>query len=371
MSEEYEKRFAENLKRMRKMRGLTQKAIADAIGYSEKTISKWECASSIPDIGSLFAIAGFFGTTVEALFYDDQSIYYLGIDGGGTKTALLLTDETGNVIRREYAAACNPMDIGYDRAKEVLKKAIDEICRTIPTSSIIMFAGIAGAGSDVAKQEMNRFFSTFGFRAYDNGSDNLNILEAGLGTRNGITVIIGTGICAFAKCGDVLHRIGGWGYLVDRGGSGFNLGQDALDAYYSAYDGTGNPTVLSELIEQKTECLPEALVGQIYKGGKTFVASFAPLVTEAFLRGDTTADEILERNASCVVRMIMGARRHFNTEDGSIPVVLCGGLSRDTEYVSRIKRMLQKETQLCVEILNGEPVLGAAMLARKLENTGE
>ena len=86
---------------------------------------------------------------------------------------------------------------------------------------------------------------------------------------------------------------------------------------------------------------------------------------------NTTADEILERNASCVVRMIMGARRHFNTEDGSIPVVLCGGLSRDTEYVSRIKRMLQKETQLCVEILNGEPVLGAAMLARKLENTGE
>ena len=299
----------------------------------------------------------------------EKADYFLGIDGGGTKTALLLTDADGTVIRSHTAAACNPMDIGFDRAKDILRDAVDTVCAGIPLSSVVMFAGIAGAGADAAKQEMSRFFASFGFRAFENGSDNRNILEAGLGDRDGISVIIGTGICAFVKSGADLCRVGGWGYLIDRGGSGFNLGRDALDAYFSAYDGTGEPTVLTELIGNKTKCTPEALVGQIYNGGKAFVASFAPLVTEAYQRGDAAADAILERNAACAARVILAAGKQFPTAGGTIPVVLCGGLSHDTSFVSRLRRMLQQNGRLQIEILSDEPVRGAVMAARKLIET--
>ena len=35
---------------MRKQKGLTQKELAEQIGISDKTVSKWECGNSIPDI---------------------------------------------------------------------------------------------------------------------------------------------------------------------------------------------------------------------------------------------------------------------------------------------------------------------------------
>lgn len=47
----FEMLFSENLRRLRKAAGLTQKELGEATGYSEKTVSKWECATSIPDIG--------------------------------------------------------------------------------------------------------------------------------------------------------------------------------------------------------------------------------------------------------------------------------------------------------------------------------
>ncbi len=363
---ENEARFAGNLRRLRRERGLTQKALAEALGYSEKTISKWECASGIPDISGLFAVAKFFNTTVESLFFDNRMRYFLGIDGGGTKTALLLTDSEGKTIRQEYAEACNPMDIGFDRAKEILQRAIGAICRAVPLSSVTMFAGIAGGGSESARQEMHRFFASFGFGAFDNDGDNRNIIEAGLGDRDGISVIIGTGICVQARCGDSMHRVGGWGYFVDRGGSGFNLGRDALDAYYSAYDGSGEATMLTSLIEEKTQCTPEALVSRIYAGGKTFVASFAPLVTEAAQCGDTAAKAILARNTECIARVIAAAARWLPADQNPIPVVLCGGLSHDAQIVADVKELLAHDPRLALECLSREPVVGAAMLAKKL-----
>ena len=38
---------------MRKQKGLTQKELAEQVGISDKTISKWECGNSIPDISYL------------------------------------------------------------------------------------------------------------------------------------------------------------------------------------------------------------------------------------------------------------------------------------------------------------------------------
>ena len=81
--------------------------------------------------------------------FTNSGTYYLGIDGGGTKKALALSDEEGNIIRIHKTEGCNPVDIGIDRVKEILKDAIYEICKDISLSSVYCFAGIAGGDSAI------------------------------------------------------------------------------------------------------------------------------------------------------------------------------------------------------------------------------
>ena len=68
---EYEKNFSRNVRRLRKKLGMTQKQLADATGYSEKSVSKWERGPSIPAVATLFAIARALNTNMETLFLDE------------------------------------------------------------------------------------------------------------------------------------------------------------------------------------------------------------------------------------------------------------------------------------------------------------
>ena len=63
--------FGQNIKRLRRARDLTQEALADALGVSAQSVSKWECAYGYPDITQLPAIANFFGVTVDAILGND------------------------------------------------------------------------------------------------------------------------------------------------------------------------------------------------------------------------------------------------------------------------------------------------------------
>ena len=118
--------LANNLKKIRKQKKLTQKEFADSLGYSEKTVSKWECSAGIPPIETLFEISALLKVSIEELFKSD-SVYCLGIDGGGTKTHLLLSAENGEIIRSLKVGTCNPVDIGFEEATKVLKEAIKNV----------------------------------------------------------------------------------------------------------------------------------------------------------------------------------------------------------------------------------------------------
>lgn len=55
------------ISQLRKEKGLTQKQLADALGITDKAVSRWETAKNYPDIELLEQIAQFFDVTVSEL----------------------------------------------------------------------------------------------------------------------------------------------------------------------------------------------------------------------------------------------------------------------------------------------------------------
>ena len=360
----YSENFANNVKKLREKRSITQRELAYTLGYSEKTVSKWECGASVPPIDTIFKIANRMGVSVEALFASDER-YYLAIDGGGTKTAMLLADREGRVLRTHRTIACNPVDIGFDAACRVLSEGINEICRDIPRSGIVTYAGISGGTSAGMRERLHAFFERQGFAAFDNDSDSMNIISAGLGSRDGIAMIMGTGICAFTYIGGEVSRIAGWGYLIDDGGSGYNLGRDALAAYFSALDGSGEPTLIVGEIDRAYSGGATEIMKYIYSEGKRAVASFAPAVYAAIERGDVVAREILNRNMRFAAKIAETARSKF-LERGRIPLVVAGGLTEREMTMNAFREALSESDGFEISILDREPVYGALEMAMSL-----
>ena len=352
------------IKECRQQLGLTQKELAEAIGCSEKAVSKWECGLSIPDIQLLLSVSKHFKTNVESLFSENNKVYLLGIDGGGTKTALLLCESNGEPLRKSYADCSNPIDIGIDKSTNILKQAIFDICDGIPFSSIVCFAGIAGATSGGVQKELNNFFASFSFLAFKINTDNANIIAAGLGDSDGITLILGTGVCSFLQKDRKHTQIAGRGYFLDNGGSGFDIGRDALIAYYREKDGIGKQTMITKLISEDGFDDLQHLLFRIYDEGKKFIASFSRYVYIAAKKGDDTANEIIRRNMENAAFFVLANAGKLTQK--KIPLILAGGLTGDPLTLLYLKEALGTTYDFDIKILDREPVYGAVALAKEL-----
>ena len=71
MKDDIKTTVANNLIVLRKSKGLTQADVANALNYSDKSVSKWEHADSLPDISILSALADMYGVTLDYLTHED------------------------------------------------------------------------------------------------------------------------------------------------------------------------------------------------------------------------------------------------------------------------------------------------------------
>lgn len=289
--------------------------------------------------------------------------YLLGIDAGGTKTDFVLTDLQFNPLESLTLGSANPIDIGIEEMKKVLTDGINAVCKNYDSSSVSLFAGMAGGITGNNKDLIYTFLSEFGFAYTANGSDIDNCLAMALGKQNGIVVIMGTGIAAFCRENEKLHRIGGWGYLLDKGGSGYHIGADALDCALRFTDGRGGSAYIKQAVEEKLQNSITNSIPAIYRGGKAFIASFAPIVFEAYKQKDAYARDILDRNVKEAAVLINTA--YEKAEDKNIPTVICGGLSHETVT---LLPFFKKYTSKNISFSTENPVNGALMLAK--ENIG-
>lgn len=359
--------FGQNLKYHREKCGLTQMQLAQQIGYTEKSVSKWENENGLPILETIVKLADLFGVSLDELVYKNSNQpYFLGIDGGGTKTLFQLVDENGAVIHTVKKGSSNPNDIGMENACAILTEGIQQVCKGIPYGKVSMFAGISGGGlTGNNAKTLHKFFGKFGFAAYDNGSDVENLIALTNGEPCAL-VIMGTGFIAYALKGEQRKRIAGWGQFFDEGGCAYTLGRDAIVAMMREEDGSGATTVLTPLIQKRIGENAEAHLAKFYQGGKSYVAGFADTVLEAIKQNDQIAMSILEKNMAFAAHMIDTAIRELTRTISPIPVYIAGGISAQKDVIFPLLERFSKENNRQLIRLEQEPVEGAIRRAREI-----
>ena len=354
---------------MRKEMKLTQDQLAEKIGYTEKAVSKWEQGNSIPPAETLLDLADAFNVTLDDLFsHASQPEYYLGVDGGATKTAFALADAEGNIIGEITLGPSNPFDLGFDAAAEIITKGISEITANIRKKKIAFFAGISGGGAPDMKEKFRVFFDGFGFLRADNGSDAENIIAAGLHGDDGAIIIMGTGSSCFVSKAGETSRIGGLGYLFDHGGSGYDIGNAAIRAALSMEDKSGEETLIRNYVLEAVG-FDSALenLSHFYSIGKSGVASFSPAVFRAYDEGDMVASEILDKNMAHIAHLAATTIKYFPGANEPVKIAVVGGLTKRWDILyPMIEKHLKEEgvyEKVRLEVFVGNVVKGALLRA--------
>ena len=251
--------------------------------------------------------------------------YYIGIDSGGTKTEFILADAEGSVISRAVDSGCNPLDIGVDPAREIILRNVRQLDAAAPGPICSIYAGIAGA-NHVDMHLETLLAQELGGAAVRVEDDRRIVVSSTLGHADGCGMICGTGSSLSIIIGsEPIRQVGGLGYLIDTGGSGYELGQAGLKEACRYLDGRGEYTVLADLITKALGKKPWDSLANIYAGGRSYIASFAHTVFEGMEMGDAVCRRIVEESAYKLSELTFAAEKYF---PGEFPVVMSGGIFR-------------------------------------------
>ena len=292
----------------------------------------------------------------------------ISLDGGGTKSELLIVNDLGIVLYRNVVKSSNPNDIGMDIAFNNLN---DALTRALIFSSennieiVSIFLGIAGIEfGDSIEVLKNKLISSLNYKNIYVDGDLRSVVELGLGDLDsGLVIISGTGFNMAFKNENKITNIGGWGYLADDYLSGFDLGKDALVYASRAINGVGKNTILVELLEKELSHTLWYSMANIYRGGVSKIASFSKLVMEAYKLNDEVAVNIVNNRVNYLVSTIESIMEKSSEKN----VVLFGGIFEHNKVI--VDSIMNKlGDNYNVSVTNKKTVYGATKVAFKYAN---
>ena len=223
---------------------------------------------------------------------------YIGVDGGGTKTAIGAYDAQGTCLAHTVCPPLNYHVIGVEAALENLMCGISSLGLDVANIAAV---GIGDPSiDDVGECEAAvRFAETVRARLslplYIRSDAYMTLYGLTGGRIPGVLVISGTGAMALAEDSDGRILVaGGWGRLTGDEGSGYEIGLCGIRAALRAADGVAPPTILTEAVLTHFGCsAPRDLIGAFYGESEPDVAGFARCVADCAAAGDETARAIL------------------------------------------------------------------------------
>ena len=253
-------------------------------------------------------------------------MFLAGIDGGGTSTKLELRDGENRLLRREKFGPFNINSIG-ERAFRQLLEEVFAACGDMADCACLC-VGAAGISNPRVKAVMQEELDKAGFRGKLLMVGDQEIALRGAMDTPGIALIAGTGSIAFGRnAAGETARSGGYGHLIDDGGSGYALGRDALSAVVRALDGRGKETALTKAVFDLLgiSSLPEIVTFVYGKDtDKSKIARLSLSVVECAGAGDQAAIEILRRGAAELAELVAAVQRKLDLS--GCPVALLGGV---------------------------------------------
>ncbi len=355
------------IKNYRVSKGLTQQEFADLLFIAPQTISKWERGMSYPDVFKLKEICRVLSVSIGEFLGDDivrdDGDYLIAVDGGGTKTEFVLFRPSGEIISKIVLGSSNPNSSGLDNSISILKEGTDKLLAYGKTPKRI-FMGVSGTrmgnNKEIITAGLKRYYPAYKFSI---DSDIMNVIGMVRDPSRCIAAIIGTGSVVYGWDGESLKRAGGWGYLFDNAGSGYDIGRDVICAAYSYADGLSRKSELVRLAEIKLGGAAPDHTDEIYRAGKDYIASFAPLAFEAMNSGDPLAREIIQKSADRISVLI---NHMHNLGVYGNHVVISGGLAQHSKEMDKlIAEKLNKN--IVAEFPSAPPIFGAMRICAMKE----
>src|SRR5205814_2761782 len=179
--------------------------------------------------------------------------YFLGVDGGASKTAALVIDESGKSLGSGVAGPSNHLRVGVETAARNIERAVNKALVAADVASREIhwaYCGIAGADHPAHRQEVVDSLEIFYPRGNFTVDNDARIaLTGAIGFGAGVVVIAGTGSVAYGRneAGEEA-RAGGWGPSLGDEGSAYGIGRGAFTAVLRALGGRGPATQMLDIL---------------------------------------------------------------------------------------------------------------------------
>jgi len=307
--------------------------------------------------------------------------YFLGIDGGGSKSTCAVGDEV-SLLATATTGASNITRVGEARARESLQAAIRQACAAAgiePRQLQRACIGAAGAGRKEIAGVVRQIVSEVIPAEIRVVGDMAIALEAAFGAGPGVIVIAGTGSIAYGRdAHGATARAGGWGFAVSDEGSAHWIGRTAIATLLRAADqadendqGTQGPSLLFRELQAAWKLDSLEQLARVANSNPDF-AALLPAVLAAAEGGDAVAQRVLRHAAAELARLAKIIVRRLFPERASpaasaVPMAMAGGVFR---HASKVRELFYNEVRTAHSnvVLKGdviEPVHGALQMARR------
>jgi len=298
--------------------------------------------------------------------------YYLGIDGGGTKTTCAVGDQT-SLVATATAGPSNVVRVGETVARESLQQSVRQACAAagISTEQVsYTCVGGSGAGRPELANAVRGFLAEILPTPIAVVGDMDVALEAAFDHGPGVIVIAGTGSIAYGRDrqGRTV-RAGGWGFAIGDEGSAHWIGRVAVNAVLRASDRSGRVGTSRLAASLSKPWKADSLLDLARAANAVPPPNFAALFPSVADSRDQLAQDVLGwagRELAEIASVVIG-QLFAKDQNDPVPVAMTGGVFRHSEIVREVfyneLRRLDPRAQVNPRVV--DPVEGALRLARQ------
>ncbi len=301
---------------------------------------------------------------------------YLGVDGGGTKTAFVVLDRRGTILATHHGGSAFYLETGMEALRVLINEGIREVLRAagIPIHALdYAFLGLPVHGEDERTAELDRLpEAALPRERYACGNDMVCGWAGSLACADGINVVAGTGSICYGEYEGRSARCGGWGELFSDEGSAYWIARQGLTLFTRMSDGRAERGPLYELVRERLggrrDIELAAWVQAELDRGRSRLAALARLVHQAAEQGDAQAAAIFTKAARELAELVEGTRRTLAIpKTQRVLVSYSGGVfGIGARVIAPFSSALQAQgSSYELTVPRFAPVIGAALYAAR------